>query len=93
MPETYLLENSSDMNLFINRYKKNKYYILKKNLQRKLGLLLTKDLNEITNSKNNGFLLVQEYLPNILTINKRKLNIRIYFVVICYEGKYGCYLI
>lgn len=92
MPETYLLENSSDMNLFINRYKKDKYYILKKNLQRKLGLLLTKDLKEITNAKNDDFLLVQEYLPNILTINKRKLNIRIYFVVICYEGKYGCYL-
>lgn len=92
MPETYLLEDENDMKLFINRYDKNKYYILKKNLQRKLGLLLTKDLDEIINSKNDNFLLVQEYLPDIFTINKRKLNIRLYFVIICYDGKYGCYL-
>lgn len=92
MPETYLLENEDDMRLFINRYDKNKYYILKKNLQRKLGLLLTKDLNEIINSKKDNFLLVQEYLPEVLTINKRKLNIRLYFVIICYGDKFGCYL-
>lgn len=92
MPESYLTYDENDMNLFMNRYKPDKFYILKKNLQRKEGLLLTKNFNEIINSNKDGYKVIQDYITNIITINKRKLNLRLYFVVICHEKHFGCYL-
>lgn len=92
MPETFLIDDKNDMDLFISKYKKNKLYILKKNLQRKQGLLLTKDLKTILDSKKNDYKVIQEYIPDVMTINNRKLNIRLYFVIICYKDNFACYL-
>ena len=47
MPETYILSRNKDIKKLILDYKPNRKYILKKNVQRKKGILLTKNLKEI----------------------------------------------
>ena len=82
MPETYILSNKQHIYLFKQNYKKNTYYIMKKNIQRKEGLLLTNDYNKIIYNKDKKFKIVQKYLNNTFMINKRKLNLRIYLLIV-----------
>ena len=51
-------------------------YIMKKNIQRKEGLLLTNNLEEILNNNDKKFRIVQKYMKNTYLINKEKLNLR-----------------
>lgn len=83
LPETYILDSKKDMNLFIDNYKKNKIYILKKNIQRKEGIKITNDLNYILKAKYENFVVVQEYIKDLYLLNKRKINLRIYLLIIC----------
>ena len=60
-----------------------------KNIQRQKGLLLSKDYNFILDelhNKNSKFIIIQKLLQNPLLINKRKINLRVYFLIIC-KGK------
>ena len=41
MPETFILADENNMQVFQEKYDKNKYYILKKNVQRKQGLKIS----------------------------------------------------
>jgi hypothetical protein len=82
MPETYILSNKQHIQLFKQNYKKNTYYIMKKNIQRKEGLLLTHDYNKIIYNNDKKFKIVQKYLNNTFMINKRKLNLRIYLLIV-----------
>lgn len=92
MPETYILDNSSDMKKFTIDYNPSKKYILKKNIQRKKGLLMSNNLKQILNSKNQGYKVVQKYLSDIFLINKRKINLRIYVLIKCTNGNTSAYL-
>ncbi len=86
MPETYLAGADADMALFKIRFQPGKPYILKKNMQRKEGLLVIRaisfqQLERIMH--NGGFLVIQEYILEPLIINTRKLNLRIYVLIVC----------
>ena len=83
MPETFITID----NIFRNQYHSNDIYILKKNLQRKQGLYLTRDYKQITNSFRKGFKVVQKYYSNPLLVNQRKINLRIYLLITCYQKK------
>ena len=87
MPESYLAYDNHDLYLFKTKYKKGDIYILKKNLQRKEGLLLSKDFNEIINCNKDGYKVIQTYITDTFLINKRKINLRIYLLVTCSNGK------
>lgn len=82
MPRSYLLYNHNDLLQFKKEYNPNKAYIMKKNIQRKEGLQITTNLNEILNGNKKGYKVVQQYLDNIFLVNSRKLNIRIYILIV-----------
>ena len=83
MPETFVLSDPNNMKMFQDSYNKNKYYILKKNIQRKQGLKISNNYYDIVNSKKDGFKVVQEYKLDTFVINKRMMNLRIYMLITC----------
>jgi len=86
MPQTYLFENEDHINLFKENYKEGNTYILKKRKQRKEGLLLTKDINEILTAKEKEFTIIQDYMRDVLLVNNRKINLRIYLLLTIKDG-------
>jgi tubulin polyglutamylase TTLL6/13 len=92
MPETWVLNDSKDMRLFMRNYDENNMYILKKNVQRKEGLKLTKNFNEILEAKNENYKVVQKYEKNLYLINNRKVNLRVYLLIVCQKGNMTGYI-
>lgn len=92
MPNTYILNNSQDMDRFTKDYNKDNLYILKRNVQRQEGLKITKDINTIIKAKKENFVVVQELLQNPYLINGHKMNMRFYVLVICKDNKISCYI-
>lgn len=92
LPETFVLSNEEHVKLFKEQYKENQIYILKAKRQRKEGLKLTKDLKEIIEAKDKDFTLVQDYKNDLLLINKKKLNLRIYLLLTLKDGKLEAYI-
>ena len=90
MPETYIISDIKDMEVFKSNYKSNKLYLLKKNIQRKEGIIITSDYNEIMKKKD--FKVIQEYVPNLYLIKNRKINVRLYLLIVCYNGETKGYL-
>lgn len=91
MPETWILSNNKQMELFKNNYSEKNMYIMKKNIQRKEGLLLTNNLEEILNNNDKKFRVVQKYMRNTYMINKRKVNLRIYLLIVYKNNKLTSY--
>ncbi len=81
IPYTWDLNNESDMQRFKKSYDSKKLYITKNNKQRQEGIKIHNNLDSILNAKNE-YLLVQELLQNPYTISKRKINLRIYVLMI-----------
>ena len=92
MPDTYDLNKSNQMTEFRNNYRIGKTYLLKKNIQRKKGIKITNNINEILNAKKSGFVVVQNYLDNLYLVNKRKINLRIYLLIVCHNGNIKWYI-
>ena len=87
MPESYILYDNDDKNLLKKNFR-NETYIIKKNIQRKNGIKITRNLNEILNSESDNFKIAQKYIDNTFLVKNRKLNIRIYMLVIYRKFKH-----
>lgn len=89
MPKTYLTKDNKDLQLFQNDYKRDSIYILKKNTQRQTGLKLCKDMQEILHlcSTDPSYEVIQEVLKSPLLVNGHKINLRVYLLITCKNGK------
>ena len=94
IPESFVLNDNEQLNLLKKNFyeNKNSIYILKKNVQRKEGLKLTKNLDEIIYAKWEGYILAQKYMSDIYLINNRKVNLRIYVLIMIKNNKIHFYV-
>lgn len=92
MPNTYLLYDKNDIELFKRDFNNQTIYIMKKNIQRQKGLKITNDKNTIINGFKNGYVIVQELLQNPYLIRGRKINMRFYLLIICKKGEIEAYI-
>ncbi len=93
MPRTYITRNHEDINRFISEFVPGKYYLLKKNVQRQLGIEMYNNKNNILQRINDdpSYAVIQELLTDPFLINKRKINLRVYMLVICKKGNVRAY--
>ena len=89
MPESWVLDDDADMDLFREFYRANpdEMYILKKNVQRKEGLMLTNKFSDIVNAKSDDFRVVQRYTRDVFLVYGRKVNLRVYLLVVIKDGQ------
>lgn len=92
MPKTYILTSKDDMNIFNKEYDKKKLYILKKNIQRQKGLKITSDKKEIMKGVSNKYVVVQELLQDPYLISGRKINMRMYLLLVCRNNEISAYV-
>ncbi len=98
MPQTFILKNEEDMNEFkeFYYYKKQENskckFILKNFKQRQEGLKLVDNLKDIRNGIKDDFKIVQDYLEDPFLISGRKINIRVYVLVVCHKGTVGAWI-
>jgi len=88
VPKSWNLSIDALYNKFLVSYDKNKLYIAKNNQQRQEGLEIIDDINKIDRKK---YILIQELLQNPYLINGRKINLRVYCVVIRNKNNVKCY--
>jgi hypothetical protein len=89
-PNTYVLYEENDVRRLMEDFDSNQIYILKKNIQRQEGLKLSNNYDEIINNKA-GYVLAQELLQDPYLIKGRKINLRVYVLVVCHKNKYQVY--
>jgi hypothetical protein len=94
MPDTYIVKNVSDRQLFYQNYNPNNIYILKKNIQRQQGLKLLNKLDDINNETGlfSNYKVIQELLQDPFVLNGRKINLRIYLLLICEKDNISAYI-
>lgn len=82
MPNTYIMPK--DIELLKKNYKGT--YILKQEKQRQQGLLLSNNINHILNNIDK-YKVVQKYDNNTMLFKNKKINIRIYLLLVCENGQ------
>jgi tubulin polyglutamylase TTLL7 len=94
LPNSYLTYDEKSMEIFKNEYSPKKLYILKKNIQRQSGIKITGNYNEIIKaiSKDKEYIIIQELLQNPFLVNGRKINLRVYFLLVIKNNEYSIYV-
>lgn len=93
-PNTYLLagpQRYDDIIRLETEHIPGKLYIMKKNVQNQTGLEITDDISFIKKN-TGGYVLVQELLQDPYILNRKKINLRVYVVVVCNKDKTDVYL-
>jgi hypothetical protein len=92
MPRTYA-NNLKDIKKLLKNHKEGNKYIAKKDVQAQTGLHLIHDINDLKPVMyDKKYLVIQELLNNPFLIDSRKINIRVYFLIVCTKGKINAYI-
>ena len=98
MPQSWVISDPNEMANFTYYYETHRAarpaFILKKNIQGKRGLRISDSLADIHQiiTDDPSYKVIQLYIKNCYTINRRKLNIRLYVVISCYNGNIQWFL-
>jgi len=84
IPNTFILENNIDIAKLLKEYNANYVYITKKNVQRQEGNVLTRDLESMI-AHSEDTVVAQEVLMNPYLVNDRKINLRVYMLIMIDE--------
>ena len=91
VPETWIINDKKQIDLFIKNFNKNNIYILKKNVQQKKGIYLTNNYTDIINNMNK-YNVIQKYINDTFLINNRKITLRIYLLIVYKNEKLDFYV-
>lgn len=91
VPKTYIPTDTRDLKNLVKEYKPMNIYVMKKNVQRQLGIKLTRNLGEMLGCGKQQYVVIQEYLMNPLVFDGRKFDIRVYLLVIIKDGRHYFY--
>jgi len=83
IPPSYLIRNPEERERLKKDFDKG-IYILKRNLQRQQGFYLTSSLSDLIekSEKETEYVVAQRFLNNPFLINGRKINMRVYVLVV-----------
>ena len=74
-------------------HRDNTKYIIKKDIQQQKGLEIIHDINILPEKiKDPSNIIIQELLDNPFTINRHKINIRVYLLIICKSNTVEAYI-
>lgn len=85
VPVTWVLTNDRDRAKLVRSFDPSKLYIIKKNVQRQKGCQITRDLDEIVRAHKQNYVVCQEILTDNFMVNTRKINIRVYVVIVVHK--------
>lgn len=87
VPETYLLNTKHNVDELIHHFDPQNMYILKKNIQRQQGFFISNSLHDILGKikSDEEFVVCQRFLQDPFLISKRKINLRIYLLMVIDE--------
>lgn len=91
VPETWIINKKEHIDLFKEKFNKNNIYILKKNIQQKRGIYLSNNYEDIIKNMSN-YNVIQKYINNTFLINKRKITLRIYLLIVYKNNKLNFYV-
>lgn len=92
VPKTYG-NNIKGIAKLLTNHKSGDKYIAKKDVQAQTGLLIINNISELKQVIiDRKYLVIQELLNNPFLVNSRKINIRVYFLIVCKNGKIDAYI-
>lgn len=94
MPETWLTYQPSQVANFRKHAASHPsdMYIMKKNIQQQKGLMIVVDPRNVDDAYAQGYVVVQRILRDPFTVNGRKINLRVYILVVCRQGRKSLYV-
>ena len=91
VPETWIVNKKEHIVLFKKNFNKNNIYILKKNIQQKKGIYLSNNYKDILENMNN-YNIIQKYISDTFLINKRRITLRIYLLIVYKNNNLDFYI-
>ncbi len=94
LPNSYLTYDEKSMEIFKKEFNPKKLYILKKNIQRQANIKISGNYNDIIKAvaEDKEYIIIQELLQNPFLVNGRKINLRVYFLLVIKDNEYSIYV-
>lgn len=81
IPKTYIIDKQGELKRLETEFNEKNVYILKKNLQRQEGFIMSNSLQQILDISKD-YVVCQKMLQDPYILNGRKINLRVYMLVV-----------